>query len=215
MERRDTIGAAPVKVETREEGGQATVTGYAAVYHREDDPGTEYRLWEGAVERISRSAFDRALAEKDDARALFNHDSNFVLGRAASGTLRLSSDDTGLRYDIDLPDTQAARDVAASIQRGDITGSSFAFEVEKASWEEREGGPDVRNIDSVRLFDVGPVTYPAYESSTTGMRSVEAGSAAQAEHKAWRDSLRRGDAKAKRAAAVIIQNSLDAASLEA
>ncbi|MCT7656157.1 HK97 family phage prohead protease [Oceanimonas sp. NS1] len=61
-------------------------------------------------------------------RALFNHDPNFVLGRTRSGTLALSVDADGLRYEIDPPDTQTVRDlVLAPLARGDITGSSFAF----------------------------------------------------------------------------------------
>jgi HK97 family phage prohead protease len=95
---------ADIKVETRDDGRQM-VTGYAAVFHRNDDPGTQYSLAKDFVERIAPSAFNRALADKHDARALFNHDPNHVLGRVGAGTLRLSVDNVGLRYEIDLPDT--------------------------------------------------------------------------------------------------------------
>lgn len=176
MERRMTP-AGEIKVETRADGGKA-LTGYAAVFHREGDAGTEYRLAADVVERIAPTAFARALAEKHDARALFNHDPNMLLGRAAAGTLRLSTDARGLKYEIDLPDTQVGKDVAASVARGDLTGSSFAFAINGKDGQRFEKGKDfdVRHITDVNLYDVGPVTYPAYEGTSTALRSGERGS---------------------------------------
>lgn len=160
--------------------GPGTIEGYAAVFHDESDPGTEYKLWDDrdmvAVERIARGAFKRAIEEKEDCRALFNHDPNLgVLGRVSSGTLRLEEDEKGLRYEADLPDTTLARDLATSIERGDINGSSFGFVVRAESWRQDEA-PDgriraVRTIEDVELLDVSPVTYPAYGATTAGARS--------------------------------------------
>src|SRR5262249_31979044 len=114
--------------------GPGTIVGYAAVFYSATDPGTEYVLadWsdECVVEQIAPGAFDRALKDQDDVRALFNHNADYVLGRTASGTLRMTEDDKGLRYEADLPDTTVARDLAAMVERGDINGSSFAFAVE-------------------------------------------------------------------------------------
>lgn len=125
-------------------------------------------------ERIQPGAFDRALAELQDVRALFNHDPNHVLGRTKSGTLRLTTDSTGLRYDVDLPNTQTAKDLAESVNRGDVSGSSFAFSVTASGQEiERSDGQTYRNITDANLFDVSVVTYPAYESATSVMRSKE------------------------------------------
>lgn len=171
-----------ITVETREDGKQ-TVSGYAAVFHRDGDPGTEYRLSKDFVERIDPNAFKRALQEKHDARALFNHDPNHVLGRVGAGTLRLSVDATGLRYDIDLPDTTTGQDVAKSIARGDLTGSSFAFQVKKQNFIKGDKH-DIRNIEDVDLLDVGPVTYPAYQATTTGIRSGDCEDAFEARN-AW------------------------------
>ena len=161
----------PVQIEEREDGGKR-LTGYAAVFYRAGDAGTEFQLWEGFRERVSPAAFDRAMKEKHDVRAAFNHDSDHVLGRTTSGTLRLSTDKIGLKYQVDLPDTQIGRDVAELVSRGDITGSSFAFEIlsEKRS---KDGGTEIRSIEDVRLFDVGPVTYPAYEATSVALRSDE------------------------------------------
>lgn len=183
--------------------GPGTIEGYAAVFHAEGDPGTEYELWSDpgmrAVERVARGAFSRAIKDGDDCRACFNHEANNLLGRTASGTLRLSEDERGLRYENDLPDTQLGRDVAQLIDRGDVTGSSFGFVVEQESWRETDN-PDgsrlaVRTIEGVRLLDVGPVTYPAYAGTSAGGRSVGAPvraagdvAEARASYQRWKES---------------------------
>ena len=170
MERR-TFDHGSVAIESRADGGKKIV-GYGSVFYNANDPGTEFRLFEDAVERIAPEAFNNALSRPDDVRGLFNHDSGSVLGRTASGTMRLSSDAKGLRYEIDVPDTQLGRDLVLSIERGDITGSSFAFSVVSQRWEkDAQRNLSIRVILDVTLYDVGPVTYPAYDSATTGTRS--------------------------------------------
>ncbi len=153
-----------------DDGKAKTISGYAAVFATDKDAGTRYKLWDDMEERIQPGAFDRALKEKHDVRALFNHEPNNLLGRSTSGTLRLSTDSVGLKYEIDLPDTQQARDVATLIDRGDLDGSSFGFIARRVEWEDRDG-MSYRKILDVDLVDVGPVTYPAYTSTTAQMRS--------------------------------------------
>lgn len=153
----------------------AMIRGYGAVFYNQADAGTEYRLWPDMVERIMAGAFKRAIAE-DDVRSLFNHDSNIILGRNKSGTLTISEDSRGLYYEVSPPDTQFVRDsVLSPIKRGDVTGSSFMFLPEKVTWaEERQQDGTmlfIRQIDSVQLAEVGPVVFPAYESTTTSARS--------------------------------------------
>jgi HK97 family phage prohead protease len=150
-ERRYTPGA----IEVRSEDGGMTIVGHASMF---DEP---YEL-SGFREQVARGAFKKSMKEGDVA-ALWNHDPNVVLGRNKSGTLRLTEDDAGLRYEVDLPDTQAARDLYTLIQRGDIYQSSFAFEIQREKWDksEEENGLPLRTIKQVRLFDVSPVTYPA------------------------------------------------------
>ena len=167
-ERRDIGGE--IRMETAE--GKTTISGLGAAYYRADDPGTEYQLWDGAVDRIMPGAFDRAIQEGDDVRGLFNHDANLVLGRTKSGTMRLRTDGDGLRYEIDLADTSIARDVATHLERGDVTGSSFGFNVTAEEWR-KEDGIQIREIHGVRLFDVSPVTYPAYEGTSSAVRDAE------------------------------------------
>ncbi len=175
MERRYTPQR--TTVENRADGSKE-IRGYAAVHYNPNDPGTEYRLYDDMVERIMPGAFDRAIEDQHDVRALFNHDSSMVLGRSESGTLKLASDATGLRYVVDPPNTQIGRDVVELLSRGDVSGSSFAFLPTKVSWEDRMDSDTrkvtyIRKIEDVELLDVGPVTYPAYDSTTAGVRSAE------------------------------------------
>jgi HK97 family phage prohead protease len=160
-------------VETRADG-RAAIVGYAAVYNRLSLDLGPYR------EMILPGAFDRVLNRergRQDVLALFNHNSDIVLGRTSSGTLELSSDSKGLRYVVTPPVSRA--DVLELVQRRDLKGSSFAFTVEPkgAVLERDDKGNPVRHIREVSgLYDVGPVMVPAYPASTVGvaMRSYQA-----------------------------------------
>lgn len=160
-------------VESRADG-RAAIVGYAAVYNRLSlDLG-------GFREMILPGAFDRVLNRergRQDVVALFNHNSDIVLGRTSSGTLELSSDDKGLRYVVTPPVSRA--DVLELIQRRDVKGSSFAFTVDPKgeAFVPDEKGNAIRHIREVSgLYDVGPVLVPAYPASTASvaMRSYEA-----------------------------------------
>lgn len=163
-------------------GNPPTITGYAAVFYRADDPGTEYELFRYnnycVVERLMPGCFDRAVKE-DDIRALFNHNQDAILGRARAGTLRLSIDNTGLRYEIDPPDTQTARDLLESLKRGDVSGSSFSFDYRAKDvilQSEDDGSErDLIEVRDVTLYDIGPVTFPAYTSTTAEARKANGG----------------------------------------
>lgn len=155
-------------VELRKAGASTpTISGYAAMFNEETVIAGLFR------EQIAPGAFAEAV-KNDDVRALFNHDSNIVLGRTKSGTLTLREDDKGLFYDVTPPNTQAANDVRELIQRGDVSGSSFGFTVEEESWKEPERGTrdlPLRTIRKASLFDVSPVTFPAYEATSVSARS--------------------------------------------
>lgn len=169
------------QVELRAAEGESEtpkVRGYAAVFNRESENlgSAEYQF----REVIEPGAFSDVL--KDDVRALLNHDPNYILARSKNGegTLRIGEDERGLWYEFDAPDTQAGRDLMESLRRGDIDQSSFGFTVAKdgQKWEEtREGdGPTFikRTITKIaRLFDVSPVTYPAYPDATVALRSLK------------------------------------------
>lgn len=204
LERRFTPHAT-VAVETREDGGRV-IAGYGAVFYSPEDRGTEYQLFPDLWERIAPTAFNRALDERQDVRGLFNHDTNQVLGRTAAGTMRLTADQRGLRYEIDSPDTQTGRDTATVIRRGDVTGSSFSFRVRGQSFEDRDDGVTIRTITDVDLYDLGPVVFPAYEATTTGLRSGDAADALVARD-AWRaeQAARRREAEAVAVRARILE----------
>lgn len=170
--------------ELRSEGDTPKViSGYGAVFYNANDPGTEYRLWQDYYERIMPGAFDRALKE-DDVRSMFNHDSNQLLGRRAfrdNDTLRISVDATGLRYEVDVdmsdPTHQA---LVPKLRSGKVDGASFMFEVTGRSWREEQRGEGdnkrdvtILEITDVRLWELGPVVFPAYESATSEARSME------------------------------------------
>lgn len=158
-------------------GGEVVevLTGYGAVFHRADDPATEFRIDSKVVEVVNRRAFDKAVT-RDNVRGTYEH--RDLLGTTENGTVRLSIDDIGLRYEIDLPPTTAGKDVAALVRRGDLRGSSFSF-----SADEADGGRDeirkaptgdgwVRELMDVPVFDIGPVVFEAYEGTSAKVRSL-------------------------------------------
>ena len=122
-------------------------------------------------EIVRKGAFKDSIA-KDDIRALFNHDPNYVLGRNKANTLELEEDEIGLRVRITPPNTTWAKDLVESIRRGDISQMSIGFIVEEDTWGTKEG-LDIREIKKVQLFDVSPVTFPAYQETDVGVRAME------------------------------------------
>jgi len=139
-------------------------TGYAARFNSlSEDLG-------GFKEKIAPGAF-RDTIEKADIRALFNHDSNYVLGRTKAGTLILEEDEKGLRIDNEPPNATWAKDLAVSIERGDISQMSFGFRTVQESWNE-EGKIPIRTLEIVDLIDVSIVTFPAYKSTKVQTREL-------------------------------------------
>jgi HK97 family phage prohead protease len=165
IERR-AFAAEGLHIEKREKGERRLV-GHAAVFNSlSEDLG-------GFREQIIPGAFADAITT-DDVRALFNHDPNFVLGRNRSKTLRLAEDARGLAIEIILPDTQTVNDlVVAPIERGDVSQMSFAFAAKPGGqdWAKDDEGRVIRSLKKVRLFDVSPVTYPAYQQTDIAVRS--------------------------------------------
>ncbi|MBF4484425.1 HK97 family phage prohead protease [Flavobacterium sp. CSZ] len=164
-----------IKKEKRDDGDSDEslniIEGYAAKFNSETVIGYYYQF----REKIKKGAFDDVL--NDDVRCLFNHSPNYVLARCVEGkgTLTLSVDKVGLKYSYETPDRQYARDLQDAIEKGDITQSSFAFEIEEQTWTEIEGEIPTREIIKFkRLYDVAPVTYPAYADTEVAKRSLDA-----------------------------------------
>lgn len=147
--------------------GTRTVSWYPAMFDvLSEDLG-------GFRERLNRRAFTQTL-QSDDVRALYNHDPNFVLGRNKAGTLDLRVGARGLHASVKMPDTQQARDLLVSIERGDVSAGSFAFSAIDDRWLPDEEFGFVREVRVARLYDVSVVTYPAYPATdgTVGLRAL-------------------------------------------
>lgn len=150
------------------------IEGYGAVFNQ------DYVLYEDSayrvVETIAPGAF--SLVMRDDVRCLFNHEPDNVLGRSESGTLTMREDANGLFYE-NLMDkeTRIGKDVYQFVKRGDVTGCSFAFIVGESAWTEEEvnGRTEIKRtiVKLSNLYDVGPVTYPAYEQTTVDARDLK------------------------------------------
>lgn len=173
-----------LEVRAREEGKAQKITGHAAVFDKASDDLGGFR------EVIEAGAFADTV-KHDDIRALFNHDPNYILGRNKAGTLMLEEDGKGLYFEIEPPDTQYARDLMVSIGRKDISQCSFAFNIEgkkgerwnvdgkdveardafMAMWD-REKHKIIRYVAKARLWDVSPVTYPAYPQTDVKARAA-------------------------------------------
>jgi HK97 family phage prohead protease len=153
----------PAELRIDEEG---YIEGYGAVFD----------VWSqdlgGFRERVRKGAFSKTLHEAD-IRGLFNHNSDYVLGRNKAGTLTLGEDDHGLKFRVKPPQTQWANDLQESIRRGDIDQASFAFNVIKDEWTRgKDGDLHERELIEVKLFDVSVVTYPAYPQTSVTARSM-------------------------------------------
>lgn len=154
-------------VEYREAGnGLGVLSGYASVFNK-----LSQNLG-GFVERVDPGAFNKSLADHVPVLARYNHDDNHLLGTTEGGTLRLEVDGTGLRYEVDLPDTSSARDVRELARRGDLRYSSFAFRTISDDWDVTPEGFPLRTLLGLHLIDVAPVNNPAYRDTTTGLRSL-------------------------------------------
>ena len=143
-----------------------TIQGYAAVF---DTPASN-GIW---TEVLDPHCFDVVLATNPDVRALWNHNSDYVLGRTTANTLDLNIDMRGLSYVIHPPNTTVANDLMISMRRKDVTGSSFGFITKRDQWTDNADGTVTRRILEIgELLDTSPVTYPFYPSATAQARSL-------------------------------------------
>tara|TARA_Y100000589_G_scaffold297662_1_gene305571 strand:+ start:991 stop:2277 length:1287 start_codon:yes stop_codon:yes gene_type:complete len=152
------------------DGSKAQISGYASIFDKASQV-----LGGGFVEKIQKGAFGKTLQERgtqtsrDDIKALFNHSTDLVLGSKRAGTLRLSEDSKGLHYEVDLDlDITHHRSAFKMIERGDVTNSSFGFDVIEERWSvpENSSDPVLREVLETRLYEVSPTPFPAYQDST-------------------------------------------------
>jgi uncharacterized protein len=155
LQTRDGIGNEPV-----------VISGYAAVFNSKTSIGDFFE------EVVAPGAFARTISENGDIRALFNHNWDHVLGRTKNGTLKVEEDNRGLKFEVELPNTSLARDLAESLRRGDINQCSFGFFATNDTWDYAVE-PAVRTLNEVELYEISVVSIPAYEDTEVSLRSKE------------------------------------------
>lgn len=148
-----------------DDNADKVIEGYFALYEQETE------LFDGVYEIITKGAFDNTLNK--DIRALWNHNTQYVLGRSANGSLQLSADDKGLFGIIKLPNTQYAQDLHELVQRGDIDQASFGFNILNEDLEELANGGYRWRLNEVDLHEISVVTFPAYENTAVQARSKQ------------------------------------------
>lgn len=156
-------------IQTRKKDDEAVkISGYAAVFNSRTSIGNFFD------EMISPGAFKSSISKSEsDIRALFNHDWDKVLGRTKSKTLTLREDDKGLQFELELPNTSYARDLAESMERGDINQCSFSFREIEETWD-YSVEPALRTLNEVELYEISVVSIPAYEDTEAALvRSKE------------------------------------------
>ena len=149
-------------LEIRAEGDGMTLRGYAAVFNSPSQPLP-------FTETIQPGAFSDSLRSRNDVKLLWNHDTGIVLGSTRAGTLKLTEDERGLLVEASLPDTQAGRDAATLIKRGDVSAFSFGFRVPAGgdNWP----SADQRILTRINIHEASLVSFPAY-TGTEGTASV-------------------------------------------
>lgn len=171
------------KMEAREDGGDLYIEGYFAVFN------SVYELWPGATESIAPGAFDDSVS--DDVRALYNHNTDLVLGRTSAGTMEINQDSRGLwgRIRINRDDSDAMN-AYARIRRGDITGCSFGFDIADQETEYREDGTVHWTIKRVSpLYEISPCTFPAYQDTTVSARKHDLEEVKRKRTKLWKRAM--------------------------
>ena len=167
---------------TRDDNGNLAIEGYFAVFN------SNYEIAPDMSESIAPGAFDNTLA--DDIRALINHDTTLVLGRTKAGTLQLRTDNHGLWGHIDInPNDTDAMNLYNRVQRGDVDQCSFGFDILNEETEFLEDGSVHWTIKEVKLYEVSPCTFPAYEDTNIAARTKEKEDLVRRKNTAWKDSV--------------------------
>jgi hypothetical protein len=146
-----------------------TIGGYAAKFER-----TSQNLG-GFKEQIAPGAFNRSASQAwPDVQARYNHEDSMLIGTTGGGSLRLSVNETGLQYEVDMLDDAISERIYKLVQRGDVRQSSFAFIKDDDEWSTDDTGFPLRTLHQVRLLDVAPVNAPAYLDTSAAVRSLAA-----------------------------------------
>ena len=176
-------------VSTREAGdGKRYLSGYFAVFN------SPYEVFAGWVETIAPGAFARYLAEGGGTKALWNHDTDIVLGNTAPGTLTLREDEIGLYGEIEINNADTdALNAYARVARGDVEGCSFGFDIARQDeWWDDDGVYHTRILEVDPLYEVSPCTFPAYAETSISARACDTLDRARERRRdAWRVKMRK------------------------
>ena len=165
---------------TRDDGGKLSIEGYFAVFD------SIYEIAPNMTESIARGAFDNTLS--DDVRCLINHDTTLVLGRTKADTLQLRTDNRGLWGHVDInPNDVDAMNLYNRVQRGDVDQCSIGFDIINEETDFRDDGSIHWTIKEVKLYEVSPCTFPAYEETSIAARTAQRDELIKRKNDAWRD----------------------------
>lgn len=174
-----------IEGELRAETDEHKLSGYFAVF------GPEYKMGSRVSEKVDPNAFDETLQEQPDVRCLWNHNDDIVLGRTGNGTLSLRVDDHGLFGEITInPEDSDAMNALARVKRGDVSQCSFGFEVLEEEMIKREPDNILFVLKKIRLWEVSPVTFPAYKDTAISARNDEAAAIRKREFAAWQENMK-------------------------
>lgn len=178
----NVMRTASTKFTTRDDNGILAIEGYFAVFN------SIYQIAPDMSESIAPGAFDNTLS--GDIRALINHDTTLVLGRTKADTLKLRTDNYGLFGHIDInPNDTDAMNLYNRVQRGDVDQCSFGFDILDEETEFREDGSVHWTIKEVRLYEVSPCTFPAYEETHIAARKKERDELKKRRNEAWKEKM--------------------------
>lgn len=183
-------------IEYREQEDKPILSGYVTKFNKLSE-----EMW-GFREQVAPGAFKKSLEERK-VLSFWNHNSDFVLGNTENDTLKLSEDERGLKFELELPDTTAGKDARTLIKRGDVKGMSFGFRTLKDQWDESDPKNVIRTLLEVRLYEVSPTAMPAYPQSSVAARSMEDIKDSYEEYRHQKDDTM---ARQKRLNALKIQN---------
>ena len=180
---RRTMAQTMSELRTQGEGDDKRIEGYFAVFDG------VYQLWPGATESVDPHAFDGAL--EDDVRCLIDHDSRLVLGRNKAGTLRMQVDDHGLWFSVDInQDDTDAMNLYARVQRGDVSGCSFGFDILDEETENRADGSVHWTIKRVKLYEGSICTFPAYQDTQAEARREDLKHIRRRQVEEWKNKMK-------------------------
>ncbi len=167
-------------VRSLDDGDGLTLSGYAAVFNTP----TRIDSWEGRFDEIiARGAFRKTLSERTPILQ-WNHGNDPAVGQVPIGAIQsIREDARGLFIEARLHDNDHVRPIRDAIASGAVSGMSFRFQVVQDSWDEYPEVP-VRTVREVKLLEVGPVAFPAYEATSVGVRADDPSSATTPERAA-------------------------------